>query len=271
MQPAHYLSIPGIADLIRQLAGRFPDTRQAVEPGIVCQGGALSLPWLLAAYSRGIFPWFNEGDPILWWSPDPRCVILPEDYHCPKRSLRAIRRANFTITCDRAFALVIQACSMRKHTWLTAAMKQAVFSLHQTGFAHSVEAWQDGHLAGGLYGLSLGRAFFGESMFHTVSEASRACLRALVDLMRLRGMTLLDCQQETAHIMAQGAHLLAREDFEARLTDALAARADSADALTREYTEDWASHCALWPFLPWRSSYVFEEGCWHETDAGSPV
>ena len=265
MRADHYLNIPGLADYLRQLARRFPDTSEAVEPGIVCQGGALTLPWFLAAYSRGIFPWFNEGEPILWWSPDPRCVIFPENYHCPKRSVRAIRKANFTITCDRAFPQVIQACGMRRRTWLTSAMKQAVWTLFEAGFAHSIEAWApDGHLAGGLYGLSLGRAFYGESMFHNESEASRACLRALVALMRLRGMTLLDCQQETAHIMAQGAQLLPREDFEARLADALAPRPDSDDALTQEYATDWAAHGTLWPFLPWRTAYVFENGLWHE-------
>lgn len=112
---------PGMGDILRSIAARFPDTGEADALGIVCQGGNLSLPLLLAAYSKGIFPWFNEGEPILWWSPNPRCVILPEDYHCPKRALRSIRKANFRITCDQAFARVLQACGMRKKTWLGAS------------------------------------------------------------------------------------------------------------------------------------------------------
>lgn len=258
---------PGMGDILRSIAARFPNTGEADALGIVCQGGSLSLPLLLAAYSKGIFPWFNEGEPILWWSPNPRCVILPEDYHCPKRALRSIRKANFRITCDQAFARVLQACGMRKKTWLGASMKKAYMDLHEAGFAHSIEAWQDETLVGGLYGLALGRAFFGESMFHTVSEASRASLRALVKLMRLRGMTLLDCQQESAHIMAQGGSLLAREDFEERLGMALAYLRDAGDALTLEYASTPEAGKLLWPFLPWRKAYIWQNDAWQEQDA----
>lgn len=323
-----FLGIPGFGDLIRELAGRFPDTALAHPTGVLCRGGDLSLPTLLAAYSRGIFPWFDENSPILWWSPDPRCVILPEEYHLPRRSRRTLRQKNFAITLDQAFEQVITSCGRRAQTWITPDIVESFLVLHATGFAHSVEAWLDDRLVGGLYGLALGRAFFGESMFHTESEASRACLAALIALMKERGMTLLDCQQETPHIMAQGGRLLPRQDFEQRLARALAApeqelqgrqeqqegqgtpkaqaaqdagetvhyrgrpqdlpgaggtasRAhDSAgwqDAAERseartagrvpnilacEYADLPGQRKSLWPFLPWRTSYVFREGSW---------
>lgn len=262
-----HTGVPGMGDVLRALAARFPDTGEADPVGVVCQGGNLSLPLLLAAYSRGIFPWFNEGEPILWWSPDPRCVIVPEEYHCPKRALRAMKKAAFRVTCDTAFDRVIQACGMRKETWLGPSMKAAYLELHEAGFAHSVEAWQGNTLVGGLYGLALGRAFFGESMFHTVSEASRVSLRALIALMQKRGMTLLDCQQESAHIMAQGGRLLARRDFEARLQEALTYCEDAQDMLTLEYASVPAAERRLWPFLPWKRDYgqdVWQDGAWQE-------
>lgn len=235
----HIPRIPDIAKFIRFLASVFPSTRDNPDldrgEGIVCQGGKLSVPLLLAAYSRGIFPWYNPGDPVLWWSPNPRCVLLPENYHLPRRAARTLRKARFTITLDAAFEDVLAGCANREETWLSPEMRLAYTALFETGFAHSVEAWQEGRLVGGLYGVALGRAFFGESMFHTVTEASRGCLAALVDLLRLRGVTLLDCQQETAHVMAQGATLLDRVDFEERLARALALDPSSDDALTREY------------------------------------
>ncbi|HIV99609.1 MAG TPA: leucyl/phenylalanyl-tRNA--protein transferase [Candidatus Desulfovibrio intestinipullorum] len=320
-----FLGIPGFGDLIRELAGRFPDTALAHPTGVLCRGGDLSLPTLLAAYSRGIFPWFDENSPILWWSPDPRCVILPEEYHLPRRSRRTLRQKNFAITLDQAFEQVITSCGRRAQTWITPDIVESFLVLHATGFAHSVEAWLDDRLVGGLYGLALGRAFFGESMFHTESEASRACLAALIALMKERGMTLLDCQQETPHIMAQGGRLLPRQDFEQRLARALAApeqeqqgtpkaqdaqdTQDTQDAeksvhyrarpqdlpgaggtasrahdsagwqdaaerseartagrvpniLACEYADLPGQRKSLWPFLPWRTSYVFREGSW---------
>ncbi len=312
-----FLGIPGFGDLIRELAGRFPDTSLAHPEGVLCRGGDLSLPTLLAAYSRGIFPWFDKDSPILWWSPDPRCVILPEEYHLPRRSRRSLRHKHFAITLDQAFEQVISSCGKRAQTWITPDIVESFLVLHATGFAHSVEAWLDDRLVGGLYGLALGRAFFGESMFHTESEASRACLAALVALMKERGMTLLDCQQETPHIMAQGGRLLPRREFERRLAQALAApelgtqevpqtqgaqetgerllyRAHPQDlsgaggtdllahgstnlqgtdeegdkacapdnALAREYADLPEQRKSLWPYLPWRTSYVHKEGGW---------
>ncbi|MDO5536599.1 MAG: leucyl/phenylalanyl-tRNA--protein transferase [Desulfovibrionaceae bacterium] len=255
-------------DYIRALADRFPDTSLADRWGLLCHGGDLSMSMLLAAYSRGIFPWFNPDDPLLWWTPDPRCVILPEEYHMPRRSARALRALPLRITMDRAFSQVLNGCSNREKTWLSQDMKDAYLALHRAGFAHSVEAWLDGELVGGLYGLALGRAFYGESMFHTVSEASRACLAALCALLVLRGVTLLDCQQETAHIMAQGGSLLPRDLFERELESALTFDFDEDDALTREYADMPLEREHAWPFLPWRTRYEHADGLWRPLPEG---
>lgn len=224
------------------------------------------MPLLLAAYAQGIFPWYNEGQPVLWWSPAPRCVLEPGQYHLSRRSRRYQSKLSFTITMDRDFAGVITACaSLRSQggTWITDDVQRAYRQLFEAGFAHSVEAWQDNHLVGGLYGVALGRAFFGESMFHIVSEASRACLGALTSLLRQRGVTLLDCQQRTAHIMAQGGKMFSREQFTCALEDALTLRPDSMDALTLEYTELGTGGLSRsWPFLPWRSHWLYEDGHW---------
>lgn len=263
MRALTYLGIPGLADYIRQLSTRFPSTQETSPMGIVCQGGDLSLPLVLAAYSRGIFPWYEENEPILWWSPAPRCVISPAEYHCPRRSLRELRRRNFRITLDAAFRHVLYACGMRKHTWITRDLKTSFLALHEAGFAHSVEAWEDGTLVGGIYGLGLGRFFFGESMFHTESYASRACLKALCELLAMRGITTLDCQQESRHIMAQGGRMLSREDFEGRLEKAMTLDESATDALSEEYADTPAMRHTLWPFLPWKSTYACLDGVWH--------
>ena len=265
MRPMNYLGIPGLADYIRQLAARFPSTREASPVGIVCQGGDLSLPMTLAAYSKGIFPWNGENEPILWWSPAPRCVLPPGEYHCPGRSVRALRKKNFRITFDAAFRSVLNFCGMRMQTWLTQDLKTCFLALHEAGFAHSVEAWDDEEtLVGGLYGLGLGRFFFGESMFHIAPYASRACLKALCELLAMRGVTVLDCQQESKHIMAQGGRLLSREDFEERLEKAMTPDETAADALSREYADTPELRKSLWPFLPWKSTYAWLDGVWHE-------
>lgn len=253
--------------LIRRLQALFPGSAFATPEGLLCAGGELSVPLLLAAYGLGIFPWYNEGDPVLWWNPPVRCVMLPGGYHLPRRAARAIRHAGFVLTLDRAFPRVIAACGNlrrdREGTWITPEVERAYNELHEAGFAHSVEAWQQGRLVGGLYGVALGRAFFGESMFHLADEASRACLAGLVDLLRMRGVTLLDCQQETPHVMAQGAVLLPRRVFSRRLQEALAMDRGAGDALTREYVDDPSgAYGALWPFLPWRTRYRREGGTW---------
>ena len=247
---------------IEEIKDIFPDTKTASPDGLLCQGGTLDVEALLAAYSKGIFPWYEEGQPIMWWSPSPRCVLLPVRYHLPKKAAKTIAASNFRITFDQAFDKVLDGCADRPRTWLSAEMKTAYSHLHIAGLAHSVEAWLDGRLVGGLYGVSLGRAFFGESMFHTEPEASRACLKALIDLMKLRGMTLLDCQVKTDHIMQQGGILLPRKDFEKRLQEALKYNASSADALTMFCREDPETADALWPYLPWNDGYEHTENGW---------
>ncbi len=246
---------------LRQVISRLPDTGAAHPAGIVFQGGDLSLEMLLACYSRGIFPWFNEDQPKLWWSPNPRCMMEPERYHLPRRAARGIRRAGFAITLDADFPAVLRGCADRPSTWLSEEMQEAYQRLHDVGYAHSVEAWQDGRLVGGLYGVALGRAFFGESMFHIVPEASRACMAALNALLRLRGVTLLDCQQDTPHVLAQGAVMVPRSEFERRLGLALAWDPESPDALTAEYLGHGPME-VMWPWLPWATRYVHENGVW---------
>ncbi len=261
--PQGISGFPGVVRLIREMAGCFPDTGRASPEGLLCRGGNLSVPLLLAAYSRGIFPCFSRRDPILWWSPSPRCVLLPENYHLPRRSRRQFKAHPFRITLDQAFGQVISGCADREETWISDDIRAAYTDLFALGFVHSLEAWDGETLAGGLYGLALGRVFYGESMFHRVSGASRACLAALVSLLRLRGMTLLDCQQETEHIMAQGASLLDRKDFEGRLADALRHDPFSEDALTREYGDSPSARAVIWPFLPWRTVYGHDGEGWH--------
>lgn len=241
--------------LFSRLAALFPDPLKAPASGPLCMGGDLSPVRLLAAYSRGIFPWYGPGQPLLWWSPEPRCVLPLTDFHLPRRSRRSLRASGFTLTFDAAFGRVISACASPRPgqeagTWITPEMLTAYERLNSYGYAHSVETWRDGKLVGGLYGVALGRAFFGESMFHTVSEASRAALAGLVALLRRRGALLLDCQQATPHMERMGAQLLPRSVFQELLELSLAPepeegpRPDDAEPL-------------LAPWEPWRQRYVF--------------
>ena len=249
----------GMHSVFAALAAQFPAPAAARADGLLCAGGDLRPERLLAAYSRGIFPWYEEGLPILWWSPDPRCVLRPESFRLPPRSARALRRWPFELTLDAAFSRVIRACAgpraTGKGTWLTPEMIAAYEHLHALGYAHSVEAWRDGSLAGGLYGVALGRAFFGESMFHRVSEASRAALAGLVALLRLRGAELLDCQQQTPHIMRMGGVMLPRASFLERLARALAADGAEEPGGRRPESIPWA---------PWKKGYVYSvvSGSW---------
>lgn len=208
---------------IAELAALFPPHGQAQPDGLLCAGGDLQPERLLAAYSLGIFPWYSEDEPILWWTPNPRCVMPLEDFHLPRRSARFLRNHPFELTFNAAFGLVIRDCARLRHdgTWITNDMIYAYEALHAMGYAHSVEAWQGSRLVGGLYGVGFGRAFFGESMFHTVGEASRAALFGLVKLLRQLGVILLDCQQETAHMTRMGAIMLPREAFLDRLREAI--------------------------------------------------
>ncbi|CAA0118924.1 Leucyl/phenylalanyl-tRNA--protein transferase [Halioglobus japonicus] len=202
----------------------FPPTREALQSpnGLLAIGGGLSAERLLLAYRHGIFPWYEAPQPVLWWTPDPRSVLFPEDLHI-SRSLRKTLRANaFHLSVDKQFTPVMQACgNLRRDgvgTWIDEDMLTAYARLHALGFAHSVEVCDDtGALVGGLYGVSLGRVFFGESMFSRVDDASKVALVALVSIIKRGGFHLIDCQVENDHLNSLGASTINRLDFEQRL------------------------------------------------------
>ncbi len=202
---------------------RFPDPGYALdEPnGLLAVGGDLSPARLLNAYRQGIFPWYSDGQPILWWSPAPRTVLFPDRLKVRRSLQKRLRNGGFQISFDRAFGEVIEACSESRHdqdgTWITEAMKQAYTTLHHLGFAHSVEVWQDGKLVGGLYGVSMGKVFFGESMFSRERDASKVALVALVKKLHAWGFALIDCQVGSEHLFSLGAEAILREDFLHRL------------------------------------------------------
>jgi leucyl/phenylalanyl-tRNA--protein transferase len=187
--------------------------------GLLAIGGDLSPPRLLAAYRQGIFPWYAEGDPILWWTPAPRLVLFPEEFHLSRRLARVIRGKAFSLSADQAFREVMERCAgirtaTRKETWINPEMIEAYCRLHQQGFAHSIECWQGGTLVGGLYGIALGRMFFGESMFAEVSNASKVALYALVRHALATGLRVLDCQMRTEHLVSMGAREVSRAHFQ---------------------------------------------------------
>jgi leucyl/phenylalanyl-tRNA--protein transferase len=192
---------------------RFPPVSSASPEGIVAVGGNLSPGVLLSAYRQGIFPWFSEGDPILWWSPDPRCVLFPGELHVSRSMQKLLRKNRFRVSLDTGFSSVIDGCRTaprrgQRGTWITGAMRDAYVELHELGFAHSVEVWDGGMLCGGMYGVSLGSCFFGESMFSRVENASKI---ALIQLFRL--MELLDCQVHSPHLESLGARQIPRHEF----------------------------------------------------------
>lgn len=204
----------------------FPDPNHAKRDGLIAFGGDLSPKRLLSAYSQGIFPWYSPGEPILWWSPDPRFLLFPHKFHISKSLSKAIRKMNFTITMDQAFEQVIQECAnIRKEndsgTWITSNMIRAYSELFDMGFAHSIETWIDGELAGGLYGISLGRMFSGESMFFRKSNASKVALFALVAFARSYQFDFIDCQVYTSHLKSFGAENIPRNIFLQLLTKTL--------------------------------------------------
>jgi leucyl/phenylalanyl-tRNA--protein transferase len=197
----------------------FPAPDFAEPDGLLAIGGDLSAPRLITAYRQGIFPWYSEGDPILWWSPAPRMVLLPEQFHLPRRLARTIRKQVFQVSADTAFADVISSCgSLRKEsgegTWITKEMKDAYIHLFELGFAHSVECWFEGELAGGLYGVCLDRVFFGESMFSRKTDASKIGLATLVRYAQEVGIRAIDCQMSTAHLLRFGSREIEREEFQ---------------------------------------------------------
>ncbi|HVH19682.1 MAG TPA: leucyl/phenylalanyl-tRNA--protein transferase [Myxococcota bacterium] len=196
----------------------FPDPQESLPSGLLAVGGDLSCERLLLAYSAGIFPWYSEGDPILWHSPDPRMVLLPTALHVSHSLEKALRSGRYDVRFDSAFADVVRACAesprpREQGTWITDAMQEAYTELHRHGYAHSVEAWEEGRLVGGLYGVSLGGAFFGESMFSARTDASKVALATLAaQLVRWR-FDLIDCQMVTPHLARLGAEPWRRERF----------------------------------------------------------
>lgn len=205
----------------------FPDPREAEPDGLLAVGGDLSAQRLVAAYASGIFPWYSKDTPILWWSPPERALILPGDEHFSRRTLRALRSSPFEIHVDTAFAEVVDACAQsprpgQNGTWITGEMREAYVALHHLGLAHSFEAWREGELMGGLYGVSLGAAFFGESMFSKADYASRAAFQALCRCAWDWGFHFIDGQVPNPNLADLGARVLDREDFLQRLEAALA-------------------------------------------------
>jgi leucyl/phenylalanyl-tRNA--protein transferase len=197
----------------------FPDVENALtEPdGLLAAGGDLGAERLLAAYSRGIFPWYDDGQPILWWSPDPRCVLKPEDLHVSRRLRQQLRNSTAELRFNHAFHEVIRACAgerkSQQGTWITSDMIGAYERLHADGWAHSIEVWQDDELAGGLYGLCIGKVFFGESMYSASANASKMALLGLTKHMQAFDLQLIDCQVVSPHLITLGACVMPRREF----------------------------------------------------------
>jgi leucyl/phenylalanyl-tRNA--protein transferase len=208
---------------IAQLDGtspeHFPDPALALRDpnGLLAFGGDLSPQRLLAAYEQGVFPWFSHGDPLLWWSPDPRCVFRTDNVHVSRRLARTLRRSHWTLSIDRAFVEVMHACAAPRGadpgTWITQEMIEAYARLHRMGHAHSLEVWNEGELVGGIYGVSIGRGFSAESMFSRVNDASKAALIALCRTLYRSGFPLLDAQVPNPHLQRMGAIVLPRAQF----------------------------------------------------------
>lgn len=204
----------------------LPCARKASTHGLLAAGADLSVERLTEAYSKGIFPWFNEGDPVLWWSPDPRMVLACDDLRISRSLRKLLRRierdertehASVRVTADMAFNDVVRACAApaekREATWISSDIQSAYQAWHKAGKAHSIEVWREGQLAGGLYGVCLGRFFFGESMFSTVSDSSKVALVYLVRVLQRLQIRHIDCQQETQHLTTMGARPVRRDDF----------------------------------------------------------
>ena len=197
----------------------FPPVSKALRSpnGLLCAGGDLSPGRLIEAYSHGIFPWFSEGDPILWWSPDPRMVLFPGELKVSRSLRKSVQHGGFETRFDTAFDAVIEECAAPRGgqagTWIVPEMIEAYRRLNALGYAHSVESWRDGELAGGLYGVALGKVFFGESMFTRERDASKVALVRLVEKVREKGFRLIDCQQATRHLASLGAREIPRKAF----------------------------------------------------------
>ncbi|HWA13391.1 MAG TPA: leucyl/phenylalanyl-tRNA--protein transferase [Burkholderiales bacterium] len=225
-----------------------PLSRAARQPnGLLAAGADLSPARLIEAYRNGIFPWFGEGEPILWWSPDPRMVLFPDELKVSRSLARTLRRGEFELRADTSFRQVIEACAAPRPgqdgTWITADMMAAYSELHARGIAHCIEAWRGGELAGGLYGIALGRAFYGESMFSCATDASKVAFVALVRQLQAWNFGLVDCQMSTRHLASLGAREIPRAQFARLLAELVHYPADSAPGIA----------------LPWR----LEPGIWN--------
>lgn len=204
-------------------ADPFPPVDEALEEpeGLLAAGGTLAMRRLVEAYSNGIFPWFNEGDPILWWSPNPRTVLRPAHLHVSHSLRKRLKKGAFLVTIDRAFGRVLDGCAAPRAqetgTWLSAAMRRAYGALHAAGFAHSIEVWMDGELAGGMYGVAIGQMFFGESMFARRTDASKIAMAVFCAQLERWQFPLIDCQLETQHLMSLGAEHMPRAAFVAEV------------------------------------------------------
>lgn len=254
MQSERLHKTPDVITWLQESDTPFPDTRLALPPGseapgLLAAGGVLS-PWRLsAAYARGIFPWFSDGQPVLWWSPDPR-MVLPVDAfkltHSLRKTLqRFVAAPGCRVHVDSSFRRVVENCAQTSRpgqdgTWIVPEMVDAYCAWHaQAHLPHSFETWIDGELVGGLYGVAMGRMFFGESMFSHRTDASKIALAALVAFCRAHGITLIDCQQNTAHLASLGAREISRAAFEQHL----------ASTVHAEPVQDWTYHVSLWARL----------------------
>lgn len=205
-------------------AMEFPHPGLALSEGLLAFGGDLQPKRMIKAYANGIFPWYEEGEPILWWSPDPRLVMKPTEFKCSKSLLKTVQRGHFSVSFDTNFEAVIKSCAntVRKDsegTWITTELTKAFIELHRLGLAHSVEVWENSCLVGGLYGLALGTVFFGESMFHTKTDASKVALYYLTRFLTENKFELIDAQQDTAHLRSLGAYTIDRNEFLDLLSD----------------------------------------------------
>jgi len=203
----------------------FPPLEQALEEpcGLLAAGGDLSPERLIAAYRRGIFPWYSPGQPVLWWSPDPRAVLFPEEFHCSRSLAKTLRNGGFSYSMDRDFGAVIDGCAAPRAaspgTWITSDMRAAYLELYHLGHAHSIEIWRGAELVGGLYGVRLGGVFFGESMFSRARDASKAALAHLVALCRRNSLAVIDCQLPSRHLTSLGSRTIPRSQFQALLRE----------------------------------------------------
>lgn len=203
----------------------FPDPEKANSDGFLCWGGNIEPQTLLSAYSQGIFPWSGANEPITWWSPDPRCILFLEDFSLPRRSRRYLKKIHFQFSVNTCFERVLKACAApRKEdvgTWLHPQLMSSLSKLNKLGYAFSVETWLNNELVGGLYGLTIGKVFCGESMFHTITEASRAAIQFLVSYLKEKDFLMIDCQQVTPHMLAMGAKPVPRKLFLSYLRQAI--------------------------------------------------